>query len=368
MTSRVCVVAAGGTGGHMFPAEALARELAGRGWRVVLATDHRGEAYAQAFPAEERIALDAATGRGPIGMAKAGVAIARGVVKARSALKRLDAAVVVGFGGYPSAPALLAALSQGRPTVLHEQNAVLGRTNRWLSPWVGAVASSFPNLQKVPDGVAARVRLVGNPVRPDIRVLYDRPYAAPTPRGPIHVLVTGGSQGARILSEMVPNALAALPAPLRRRLRVQQQARPETLAAARAVYQAAGIEVEAAPFFGDMARRLSETHLVIGRAGASTCSELAAAALPSLLIPLKIAMDDHQRFNAASLADAGGAEVVLEDEATVARLTSALQALLADPARLAAMSAGARSAALPDATARLADMVESAAARQTPPV
>jgi UDP-N-acetylglucosamine--N-acetylmuramyl-(pentapeptide) pyrophosphoryl-undecaprenol N-acetylglucosamine transferase len=351
----------------MFPAEALARELAGRGWRIVLATDHRGETYAQTFPAEERIALDAATGSGPIGMAKAGLAITRGVVKARSALKRLDAAVVVGFGGYPSAPALLAALSQGRPTLLHEQNAVLGRTNRWLSPYVGAVASSFPNLQKVPDGVAARVSLVGNPVRPDIRVLYDRPYAAPTPRGPIHVLVTGGSQGARILSEVVPKALAALPAPLRKRLRVQQQARPETLEAARAAYQAAGIEVEAASFFGDMARRLSETHLVIGRAGASTCSELAVAALPSLLIPLKIAMDDHQRFNAASLADAGGAEVVLEDEATTERLTSTLQALLSDPARLAAMSAGARSAALPDATSRLADRVEAAAARRAPP-
>lgn len=360
MTSRVCVVAAGGTGGHMFPAEALARELARRGWRIVLATDHRGEAYAHNFPAEERIALDAATGRGPVGMARAGVAIARGVVKARKALKRLDAAVVVGFGGYPSAPALLAALSQGRPTLLHEQNSVLGRTNRWLSPYVGAVAASFPNLRLVPPGVEARVSLIGNPVRPDIRALFDRPYAAPTARGPIHVLVTGGSQGARILSEAVPRAFAALPAPLRKRLRVQQQSRPEMLETARAIYAGAEIEAEVAPFFGDMARRLATTHLVIGRAGASTCSELAVAGLPSLLIPLKIAMDDHQRFNAASLAEAGGAEVVLEDEATVERLAAVLLSLLSDPARLAAMSAGARSAALPDATAEMADMVEAA--------
>ncbi len=361
MTSRVCVAAAGGTGGHMFPAEALARELAGRGWRIVLATDHRGESYAHNFPAEERIALDAATGRGPVGMAKAGVAIARGLFKARAALTRLDAAVVVGFGGYPSAPALLAALSQGRPTLLHEQNSVLGRTNRWLSPYVGAVAASFPDLRMVPHGAGARVTLIGNPVRPDIRALFDRPYAAPTGNGPIHVLVTGGSQGARILSETVPQALAALPAPLRRRLKVQQQSRAETLEAARAVYAAAGIEAEVAPFFGDMARRLAQTHLVIGRAGASTCSELAVAGLPSLLIPLKIAMDDHQRFNAASLAGLGGAVVVLEDEATVERLTAALGPLLSDPARLAAMSAGARSAALPDATAKLADMAEAAA-------
>lgn len=360
MNSRVCVVAAGGTGGHMFPAEALARELAGRGWRIVLATDHRGETWAANFPAEERLALDAATGRGPIGMAKAGVAILKGTLRARAALKRLDAAVVVGFGGYPSAPALLAALSQKRPTLLHEQNSVLGRTNRWLAPWVGAVASSFPDLRMVPQGVGARVSLVGNPVRPDIRALYDRPFVAPAGGEPIRVLITGGSQGARILSETAPRALAALPEALRARLTVQQQSRPETMEIARQIYLEAGIEAEVAPFFRDMAQRLSAAHLVIGRAGASTCSELAVAALPSVLIPLKIAMDDHQRFNAQSLADAGGAEVMLEDDVTVEGLTAVLAAILSDPARLTAMSAGARSAALPDATARLADMVEAA--------
>lgn len=361
MSAKVCVVAAGGTGGHMFPAEALSRELAARGWRIVLATDHRGEQYAHGFPAEERLALDAATGSGPIGMAKAGVAILKGVTQARSALTRLDAAVVVGFGGYPSAPALLAALSQKRPTLLHEQNAVLGRTNRWLAPYVGAIASSFPNLQKVPDSVRDRVTLIGNPVRPDIRALFDRPFAAPVDGGPIHVLVTGGSQGARILSETAPRALAALPDAIRSRLKVQQQSRPETLEAARQIHLEAGIEAEVAPFFRDMASRLSSAHLVIGRAGASTCSELAVAALPSLLIPLKIAMDDHQRFNAASLADAGGAEVMLEDAVTVEAMTAALAGILSDPARLTAMSAGARSAALPDATADLADIVEAAA-------
>jgi UDP-N-acetylglucosamine--N-acetylmuramyl-(pentapeptide) pyrophosphoryl-undecaprenol N-acetylglucosamine transferase len=358
--ARVCVVAAGGTGGHMFPAEALSRELAARGWRIVLATDHRGEQYAHAFPAEERIALDAATGLGPIGLAKAGVTIVRGVVQARRALKRLDAAVVVGFGGYPSAPALLAALSQRRPTLLHEQNAVLGRTNRWLAPYVGAVASSFPNLQKVPQGVGARVSLVGNPVRADIRALYERPFTAPAPGEPIRVLITGGSQGARILSETAPRALAALPEAIRARLKVQQQSRPETLEAARQIYLDAAIDAEVAPFFRDMAQRLSAAHLVIGRAGASTCSELAVAALPSILIPLKIAMDDHQRFNAASLADFGGAEVLLEDEVTVERLTAALAGVLDGPVRLEAMSRGARAAALPDATRALADMVEAA--------
>lgn len=359
--SRVCVVAAGGTGGHMFPAEALARELSSRGWGIVLATDHRGEQYAHAFPAEERIALDAATGRGPVGLARAGLTIVRGVFQARAALKRLDAAVVVGFGGYPSAPALLAALSQGRPTLLHEQNAVLGRTNRWLAPYVGAIASSFPNLQKVPQGVGARVTLVGNPVRHDIRALHDRPFTVPAPGEPIRVLVTGGSQGARILSETAPRALAALPDAIRSRLKVQQQSRPETLEAARQIYLDAAINAEVAPFFRDMAARLSAAHLVIGRAGASTCSELAVAGVPSVLIPLKIAMDDHQRFNAASLAQAGGAEVMLEDEVTVEALADGLGRILSDPARLAVMSAGARSAALPDATSDLADRVEAVA-------
>jgi UDP-N-acetylglucosamine--N-acetylmuramyl-(pentapeptide) pyrophosphoryl-undecaprenol N-acetylglucosamine transferase len=359
--ARVCVVAAGGTGGHMFPAEALARELQARGWRIVLATDRRGEQYAHAFPAEERLALDAATGRGPLGLAKAGVAILKGVTQARAALDRLDAAVVVGFGGYPSAPALLAALSQRRPTLLHEQNAVLGRTNRWLAPYVGAVAASFPNLQRVPQAVGARVTLVGNPVRPDIRGLYSRPFTAPTVDGPVHVLVTGGSQGARILAETAPRAIAALPEGLRVRLKVRQQARAESLEAARQIYLEAGLEAEVAPFFRDMAARLAETHLLIGRAGASTCSELAVAGVPSLLVPLKIATDDHQRFNALSLVEAGGAEMMLEDEVTVDRMAAVLARLLTDPARLAAMSAGARSAALPDATARLADMVETAA-------
>ena len=358
---RVCVVAAGGTGGHMFPAEALAREMIARGWRVVLATDHRGEQYAHAFPAEERLALDAATGSGPVALLKAGVAITRGVVQARAAFQRLDADVVVGFGGYPSAPALVAAITQGRPTLIHEQNAVLGRTNRLLASYVRAVASSFPTLERAPIKVQRQAKVVGSPVRADIRALYDRAYSPPTADGPIHVLVTGGSQGARILSETTPRSLAALPADLRGRLRVQQQSRPETLEAARQIYLEAGIEAEVAPFFRDMAARLSAAHLVIGRAGASTCAELAVAALPSVLIPLKIATDDHQRLNAKALTDVAAAEMILEDDVTIDRLTAVLAPLLSDPARLAAMSAAARSVAIPDAAQRLADLVEATA-------
>ncbi len=344
----------------MFPAEALAREMALRGWRVVLATDHRGEQYASGFPAEEKLALDAATGSGPIALLKAGLTIVRGVAQARSAFDRLGADVVVGFGGYPSAPALVAAILQGRPTVIHEQNAVLGRTNRALSGRVRAVASSFPTLERASDAVKAKAQVVGAPVRADIRALFDRVYASPN-GGPIRMLVTGGSQGARILSETTPRALAALPADLRGRLRVQQQSRPETLEAAQAVYRDAGIEAEVAPFFTDMAARLSNAHLVIGRAGASTCAELAVASMPSVLIPLKIATDDHQRLNAKLLTDVGAAQVILEDALTVDRLRDVVAAILLDPARLPAMSRAARSVAIPDAAQRLADLVETTA-------
>jgi len=245
--------------------------------------------------------------------------------------------------------------------VIHEQNAVLGRTNRILAPYVGEVASSFPTLERAPAKVQGRSHVVGSPVRSEIRALFDRVYAAPVDGGPIQVLVTGGSQGARILSETTPRALAALPEALRRRLKVQQQSRPETLETARQIYLEAGIEAEVAPFFRDMAERLSKAHLVVGRSGASTCAELAVAALPSVLIPLKIAMDDHQRLNAKALVDAGAAEMVLEDDLTVQGLTATLEGLLSDPARLAAMSAAARSVAIPDAAQRLADLVEKTA-------
>ena len=258
---------------------------------------------------------------------------------------------------------VVAAVTSQRPTVIHEQNAVLGRTNRTLAPHAKAVASSFPTLERAPAAVQGRAHVVGSPVRADIRALFDRPYVAPAEEGAIHVLVTGGSQGARILSETTPRALAALPEAIRRRLKVQQQSRPETLEAARQIYLEAGIEAEVAPFFRDMAERLSRAHLVVGRSGASTCAELAVAALPSILIPLKIATDDHQRLNAKALVDAGAAQVILEDDLTVDRLAVALESVLSDPARLSAMSAAARSVAIPDAARRLADLVEATAGR-----
>lgn len=363
MPARLAVVAAGGTGGHMFPAQALAEALTARGWRILLATDERGALYADKFPADLRITLSAATARSgdPMGMLKAGAAVLQGTMQARGFFKRMDPAVVVGFGGYPSLPSLLAALSQGRPTVIHEQNAVLGRVNRFLAGSVREVACAFPTLEKARPKVKARAHVVGNPVRPEIRALADLPYDPPTADGPIRLLITGGSQGARLLSEMVPEAILRLPEDLRARLQVQQQTRKESMDIARRIYANAMVKAEVAPFFRDMAGRLRDAHMVIGRAGASTVCELAVAGKPSLLVPLKIAADDHQTFNAKLLADADAAAVAAEDELTVDDMTAALKALLKDPAWLANMAKGARSVARPDAAEKLADLVERTA-------
>ncbi|MFN3522144.1 MAG: undecaprenyldiphospho-muramoylpentapeptide beta-N-acetylglucosaminyltransferase [Phenylobacterium sp.] len=361
--AKTAVVAAGGTGGHLFPAQALAEALIARGWRIVLASDERVAGFAESFPAERRIGLSARTFRrgDPLGMALAGLAIGRGVLQAQRAFREIDPAVVVGFGGYPSAPALVAAILSGRPTVIHEQNAVMGRANRRLAPHVRTVACAFPTLQKATPKVAARAVVVGNPVRPPIRALYDVPYEPPTEGGPIRLLITGGSQGARLLSELVPEAIRALPDDLRVRLKVQQQTRPESMDNARRIYADALVEAEVAPFFRDMASRLRDAHLVIGRSGAGSVCEFAVAGKPAILVPLALALDDDQGQNARLLAEAGGAEVAREHQLTVESLSRALETLLSNPARLARMAAASRSVATPDAAERLADVVEATA-------
>ena len=352
------MIAAGGTGGHLFPAQALAQALVARGWRTVLATDERVRTLSANFPAEKVIPLSAATFRAgdPLGAFRAGFAILRGVLQARAELSRLKPAIVVGFGGYPSLPALMAAISQGRKTLIHEQNAVMGRANRLLAARVTGVACAFPTLQKAPPAVRAKAVVVGNPVRPEIQAIHDAPYAPPA--GEARLLVTGGSQGARLLSETVPKAVARLPEDVRRRLKVQQQTRAENIDGATATYAGARVEAEIAPFFDRMAERLSGCHLMIGRAGASTVCEIAVAGRPSILVPLKIALDDDQGQNARLLAEAGGAVILPEDQLTAESLADLLRSLLEDPERLAAMAAAAKAVARPDAADRLADVVE----------
>ncbi len=342
----------------MFPAEALARELTARGWQIVLASDVRGAAYAENFPAIERLSLEAATFRpsDPVGMVRAAVKIGLGILQARKAFARLKPWAVIGFGGYPSYPALMAALGRKDITLIHEQNSVLGRSNRQLVRKVDAVACAFPVLRMAPQELEGKVQVTGNPVRPDIRALCDQPY--PPVDKTIRLLVTGGSQGAKILSETVPQALARLPVSIRITLRVEQQTRAEQVEFARKIYADAGIDAEISPFFNDMAARLGRAHIVIGRAGASTCSELAVAGKPSLLIPLKIAADDHQTWNAEVLKDAKAAIVIAEDDVTVERLSDEIRTLIEGAGLLPMRSAAARSVAKPDAAKLLADLVE----------
>lgn len=361
--SKTAVLAAGGTGGHLFPAQALAEALIARGWSIVLASDERVAGLAQDFPAERRIGLSAATFRpgDPIGMARAGLAVLRGASQARALYRQIGPRVVVGFGGYPSAPALVGAIFDKRPTVIHEQNAVMGRANRMLAGHVTQVACAFPTLLKAPAKVAGQAIVVGNPVRPAIRALADMAYSPPGADGQIRLLVTGGSQGARLLSELVPEAIAALPEPLRQRLVVQQQTRAESMEVARRTYRNALVDAEIAPFFRDMATRLGAAHLVIGRSGAGSVCEFAVAGKPAILVPLAIALDDDQGQNAKLLSDAGGAEVARESQLTVESLSSALEKLLTNPARLARMAAASRAVAIPDAAERLADVVERTA-------
>ena len=353
------VIAAGGTGGHFFPAEALAAELIARGHRIALMTDGRSGGLASAvFAGRDAYTLSGAgiAGRGVVKAVRAGFSLAAGVIQARGILGRLQAAAVIGFGGYPSvAPLLAGRFLKRRPAlILHEQNAVLGRANRFLAPRADLLALSFAATERVPETAATQV--TGNPVRPAIAALADQPYLPAT--GKIHLLVLGGSLGARIFSDVVPGAVTALPEALRGRIRVTQQCRAEDIDRVRAAYTQAGIEAELSTFFTDMAGLLGGAHLVIARAGASTIAELAVAGRPSILVPLPSAIDDHQSANARALAAAGAAWPMPQPGFTPASLSALLSRLLPDSAGLAAAAAAARNQARADAAARLAGLVE----------
>ena len=358
------VIAAGGTGGHLFPAEALAAELLARGERVALMTDARSSAFdSAAFANAERFVLRGAglSGRGPLRAAGGALALAAGTVQARALLARLNASAVVGFGGYPSVPPLLAALTMGRgerpATVLHEQNGVLGRANRLLASRASVLALSFADTVSVP--ASARAEVVGNPVRPALAALAGRGYPEIDGSGGLRLLVLGGSLGARVFSDVVPAAIAALPPALRGRLLVAQQCRPEDMGRVREAYEAAGVPAELSPFFPDVAGRLSTAHLVVARAGASTVAELACAGRPAVLVPLPHAIDDHQSANARTLASAGAAWIIPQAELTPAVLADRLATLLGDPSALAAAAAASAGLAQPGAARRLADLVLS---------
>ncbi|MEQ8443095.1 MAG: undecaprenyldiphospho-muramoylpentapeptide beta-N-acetylglucosaminyltransferase [Alphaproteobacteria bacterium] len=354
------VLATGGTGGHVFPAQALAEQLSSRGYKLSLVTDRRGDAYSGPLGKLETHTISAAgvSGKGAVDRITAGFKLMGGYFQARRLLRSLSPAAVVGFGGYPSVPTMLAATHLGLNTAFHEQNAVLGRANRLLAPRVQEIALSFDETDMMRPRDHNRAVRTGNPVRPEIAALAGRAYEPPRTDGPIHILVVGGSQGAQILGDAVPAALARLSASIKSRLEVEQQARPEQVDSVSAQYRNAGIEADIRPFFDDMPDRLSRAHLMIGRAGASTLAEVTAVGLPAILIPYAHAVDDHQSANAARLSDAGGGWSIPQADVGPADLAQRLEQILGNPAVLKSAAQASARIGIPDASARLADLVE----------
>ncbi len=357
------VLAAGGTGGHLFPAQALAAELQRRGRHIVLMTDRRGADYEAAFAGVPVVGVAAGTfaRAGRLGQIRVLFDIARGILQARRHLGRLRPRAVIGFGGYPSLPAMVAALSLGIPCCIHEQNAVLGRVNRLLASRAIALAGALPLSTARDAAFAARLVITGNPVREAILAVAGTPYVEPEVTGPLNLLVTGGSQGASIMGDIVPAALAALPETLRGRLRVTQQVRPADLQRVAAFYRSHGIEADCAAFLADMPRHLADAHLVIARSGASTLAELGVVGRPAILVPLPSAMDDHQTANARALAAGGGAWLMPQADFTVDALAQRLTHLASAPSELGAAAAAALAFGRPEAASLLADVVEAVA-------
>lgn len=356
--SRPVLLCAGGTGGHLFPAEALAVELLKRGCAVELITDKRALKYGASFPARAVHSVQAATPTGGSLIAKgyAAFTLITGSAQAFFLLRAIKPAFVVGFGGYPTVPPLLAASLLRVPAILHEQNAVMGRANRFLAGRVNWVATGFAMLKGVSENVRAISVHVGNPVRPNVIAASSAPYPDFSD-GRLRLLVTGGSQGARVMSDIVPAALELLAPELRSRIDLVQQARGEDEARVRGAFARLEVNAEVAAFFADLPQKIADAHLVIARAGASTVSELSVIGRPSILVPFPFALDQDQAANAGQLAQSGAAMVISQNDFTPQRLAFEIEAAFADPARLCARAASAKNAGIPDAAARLADLV-----------
>ncbi len=359
--TKTALFAAGGTGGHMFPARAAADALIARGWEVRLITDARGAKHARDFPGGEPVVIEAQSPfqKNPVKLLGALASLAKGYSQTSRLMAELKPDVVAGFGGYSAFPVLAAARARKVPFVIHEQNAVLGRVNRLFAGAAVRLASGFDRLDRA--SVKAKHVVVGNPVRAAVLKAAETSYAAPARDGEFRLLVIGGSLGARLLSVTVPRAVAELPEALRQRLKVVQQTREETLDEARQLYAEAGVEADLAPFFRDMGTLYADAHLVISRAGASSVSEIAAIGRPAIFVPLAIAMDDHQSANAQSLVQAGAAEAITETELTVQRLRESLETAMTGGEALAQQAEAARALGKPSAHEHLADLIEAAA-------
>ncbi|WP_137137176.1 undecaprenyldiphospho-muramoylpentapeptide beta-N-acetylglucosaminyltransferase [Rhizobium sp. FKY42] len=364
MSKGVILLAAGGTGGHLFPAEALGHELKSRGWSVHLVTDKRAERFAGSFPADEIHVVPSATlgSKNPVSIAKSMLTLWKGLRTARKLMARVRPSAVVGFGGYPTIPPLLASTGMGIPSLIHEQNAVMGRANKALANRVQAIAGGF-----LPDDGgrhAAKTVITGNPVRPAVLAAANKPYQPSTGNDPFNLVVFGGSQGAQFFSGAIPTALALLTESERARVRLTQQARPDDRSQVDSCLAKLQMNADVSPFFGDMAERIAAAHLVISRSGASTVSELAVIGRPALLVPYPYALDHDQAANAAALVKAGGAKVVPQSELSPERLCKIISGAMNEPERLAEMAAAARKVGHPNAAALLADLVVAIAAKQ----
>jgi UDP-N-acetylglucosamine--N-acetylmuramyl-(pentapeptide) pyrophosphoryl-undecaprenol N-acetylglucosamine transferase len=357
------LLAAGGTGGHLFPAEALGVELIRRGYRVRLVTDARALRYSGLFSKDTIDVVPSATlrSRAPWSLATTGLMLGYGTVVALNLVRRLKPSAVIGFGGYPTLPPLIAARLLGVTGIIHEANAVLGRANRFLSSRVSAIATSLPGVLDRDPALAGKTTTVGTPMRPAILAAAAVKYVSPEPNGPLRVLVVGGSQGARVMSDIVPGAIERLEPSLWNRLILTQQVREEDMARVGAVYDRLKINAELAPFFSDLPARLASSHLVISRSGAGTVAELGAIGRPSILVPLPGSIDQDQFANAGVLAEAGGAIRMLQTEFTPERVAAEISALAAEPARLTAMAAKANTVGRLDAAERLADLLAKVA-------
>ena len=353
------VLAAGGTGGHMVPAHALAAELKSRGHGVLLITDDRGARFPGLFKDVPVHILPAGRlGGGPIGWLKALGSVIKGRAEAKRLYRDHRPDAVAGFGGYPAFPSLLAASSMGIPTVLHEQNAVMGRVNRLLAGEAEAIGTAYDEVERLKGGYADKTVLIGNPVRESVARLGELPFPAFDEYAPLKILITGGSQGATVLSEVVPAGLGLLQPSLRRRLQIVQQCRPDDIEAVRKTYAELGIPAEVLTYIEDMPDKLADAHLFVGRAGASTIAELTAAGRPAILIPYPSATDDHQTANAREMTKAGGARTIQQTNFTPDVLARQIEALAMDPVALNNAAARALSVGRPNAASDLADRVE----------
>ncbi len=358
MSAAKIALAAGGTGGHVFPADALAAELAARGCELLLITDRRGGVYGGRLGHLEthRIRAGGIAGKSPLNRLVSIAEIFVGIVQAYRLLKRLRPAVVVGFGGYASVPTMLAARFAGIRTVIHEQNAVLGRANRLLASKVARLATSFEKVSHLPEPAPPLV-FTGMPVRPAVAELRERPYPARIAGEEVRVLVFGGSQGATVFARIVPEAIARIAPKLASPLHITQQCRKDDVEAVKGAYAAHGIAADVAAFYDDLPKRISDSHLVISRAGASTVAELTALGRPAIIVPYPHAIDDHQTSNAHAIDEAGAGWLMPESFFTVDSLAARLESLLTMPRILETAAAAARNAARPDAASRLADVV-----------